>query len=212
MFQMDTVNNTKYVLTVINLNNSTRYYDIKDKLNLLHGIVYSSFTSKETKKLFQLTYNKTNKSLELRILSEEKPNKYHLSKEFGVSTKSIHHYDYSTRMDNMSKGSVYKFHLIGNPVKRKFVNSKCGSLIPLNTDEECIDWLSSRAQQKGFDIKDLKISKQKPKVGKNNIMIHTVEYTGTLEVTDEEAFKNTIIDGIGHERAYGYGMLWVEEI
>ena len=34
-----------------------------------------------------------------------------------------------------------------------------------------------------------------------------VTFEGILEISDEEVFKQTLVDGIGREKAYGCGLL-----
>jgi CRISPR system Cascade subunit CasE len=41
----------------------------------------------------------------------------------------------------------------------------------------------------------------------NRIAVHAVQFDGVLEATDKEAFRKTLVTGIGHAKALGLGML-----
>ena len=41
------------------------------------------------------------------------------------------------------------------------------------------------------------------------IRLNKATYEGTLKVTDEKLFYNTLTSGIGKKKAYGFGMMTV---
>ena len=189
----------KQILTMINLSKSEIYQNLKNDMFTIHGIIYSSFSTKEVKKLFQCG------STQIRILSEEVPNKEHLAKEFGISLGSIKTYDYGKKLNKFNSGKPYQFSLVCNPVV-----TRLGKRIPLKTVEERGVWLATRCKNFGFVIKEFWKVKGHPVKGKNCIL-NGVVYHGVLEITDKEQFRKTILLGIGHEKAYGFGLLWLEE-
>lgn len=194
----------KTIFTSIDLSNSDRYSKIKSQMNVFHGKIYRAFSAKETKKLFCCD----DAQQELRILSEEKPDKVHLAKEFGVRLDDVHCYDYTSRLDKMVNGKTYRFKLLGNPVKRSVDQKK---LVPLWEREECRNWLLSRSESRGFKVIALNTHFTPTIMGKKTA-IHSAMFEGVLEIIDETLFRQTVIEGIGHERGFGFGMLWTEEI
>lgn len=195
----------KAIFTSIDLTNSGRYPSIKGQMYPIHGIIYSSFPSKSIKKLFQCD----DSSKEIRILSEVKPDKSHLAREFGIGINDVHCYDYTSRLSKMTNGSSYCFLFIGNPVKRI---TKTKSLVPLVGKDEYIRWLYRKASSGGFEIIDVDTVTNLPSKGKNNSFIHSVKFTGSLRITDEVLFRNLVLTGIGHSKGFGFGMMWIDTL
>lgn len=194
--------NNETLLTVIDVSHSSRYAEIKENMDILHGIIYSAFyPHKDEKKLYQCDAEQK----EIRILSNKAPSKSHLVGEFDISFDDIHIYDYSTRLNNMTEKNVCDFMLIGNPVYKQD-----GRRLPIKDKEGCVKWLFDKSNNLGFIIRDIDTSYIAPYIGKNNIKLNTVQFNGVLEITDSTLFKNTILTGIGHEKGFGFGLLWVE--
>ncbi len=190
----------KAILTVVNVSNSERYREIRNKMDVMHGIISRSFSAKEIKKLFQCD----NDQKEIRILSEELPNKEHIAEELNITLNDIHSYDYTSRLHKLNNGSTHSFMFIGNPVCKKK-----GKRMPIKAIEGCKDWFISRSDKHGFVVKNLELSTLYPYLGKESTYLNTVQYTGVLEVRDEDLFKKTIMQGIGYEKCFGFGLLYV---
>ena len=189
----------KKILTVIDVANSKRLLEIEDSMNILHGIVYSSFSSKDSEKLFQYD----NRLKEIRILSKEIPDKLHLSTELSIPTNKVRMFDYSNRISQIENGKQYNFFLIGNPVV-----SRLGKRVPLKTFDERKAWITKKANNSGFSINSVSIYGF-PVIIKGGVICNGAKFIGTLKVTDAELFKQTVCKGIGHAKAFGFGMLWI---
>lgn len=120
-------NNTsgKQILTVINLTESKVYHGMRNNMLTMHSIIYSSFPTKETKKLYQCGVN------QLRILSEGFPDRMFLAKFFGIKIKDIKMFDYSNTLNKFTSNKTYQFSLVCNPVV-----TRLNKRIPLKTVEE----------------------------------------------------------------------------
>lgn len=76
-------------------------------------------------------------------------------------------------------------------------------------------WLMDRAEKNGFclseDSFDVVQNKWCRFFKKDNrvVTLLSVTFEGLLEVTDEELFKNMLINGIGRGKAYGMGLMTV---
>jgi CRISPR-associated protein Cas6/Cse3/CasE subtype I-E len=191
---------TKAILTIVDVSKSERYKEIRNKMDVMHGIISRSFSSKEIKKLFQCD----NDQKEIRILSEELPNKEHIVEELNITLNDIHSYDYTSRLTKLNKGSTHSFMFIGNPVCKKK-----GKRMPIKEREGCKEWFISRSDKHGFIVKDLELFTLYPYLGKESTYLNTVQYTGVLEIRDEYLFKKTIMQGIGYEKCFGFGLLYV---
>lgn len=83
---------------------------------------------------------------------------------------------------------------------------------------ELRDWLECQAARRGFRVASCRVG---PVVARRILRtengrprgramtFHEVEFTGTLCVTDPDAFGNTCREGLGRGRAFGYGLLMV---
>jgi len=119
---------------------------------------------------------------------------------------------------HFSKGQCLRFRLATNPTRRLSKHSpdakeeSIGKRVPVPTDQ-LLDWLNRRAQTAGFFLdKDatvvqpgyVYINKEGKGQGKR---LRSARYDGTLTVTDPDAFRQTLICGIGPAKAFGFGLL-----
>lgn len=80
----------------------------------------------------------------------------------------------------------------------------------------CCHWLLQRGKQLGFapDLGTLGAESyeqhQQGKAQKDKILqFSTIEFTGTLTVTDRQAFESALITGIGSSKAFGCGLMLI---
>ena len=92
----------------------------------------------------------------------------------------------------------------------------------------CLDWLEQRAGQAGFRLlprelhdheHDLRVEKSvridgytQHRISRKDIRFSTVDFAGELEVTSTLAFRKTLLNGIGHSKAFGCGLLLVRRL
>lgn len=120
-----------------------------------------------------------------------------------------------------SKRQCLRFRLVVNPTRRLSKNSpdvkkeSIGKRVPV-PDDRLIDWLSSRAESAGFLINQGATIFQPGyiymnKNGKGQ-RLRSVLFNGLLTVTDPDAFRRTLIRGIGSGKAFGFGLLSVAPV
>lgn len=80
----------------------------------------------------------------------------------------------------------------------------------------CCHWLEQRGKHLGFALDfDTLVAEcyeqnQQGKAQKDKLLqFSTIEFTGTLTVTDRQAFERALITGIGSSRAFGCGLMLV---
>lgn len=85
--------------------------------------------------------------------------------------------------------------------------------------DSCIKWLDARTASHGFTFEPGAVTadgyQQHESVAKNkkkSIRYSTVDFQGTLTVTDAELFRKTLLDGIGKSKAFGCGLMLVRRI
>ena len=112
----------------------------------------------------------------------------------------------------LANGKRYRFDLLASPVKKIHIENKPRSIKVFLKDAQArMDWLNRKGEQGGFKVISVnenvcdfpKVNHPKSGVFK----CPSVQFTGTLEVTDAEKFRKTYCEGIGLARAYGHGML-----
>lgn len=105
---------------------------------------------------------------------------------------------------------------------------KRGTRIPLKREEQQIQWLVRKGEVGGFKPKLVRVAKEQPvhdlivlpdrtflispSKGKNSrpeITLYSVVFEGHLTINDREKFIETLQNGIGPGKAYGFGLLSV---
>lgn len=118
-----------------------------------------------------------------------------------------------TTISSFKTGKQYSFDICTIPCKKVVREGKKNSArIPFGLETERIEWLQRKAVAAGFQILSVQEIGQTETYGKkkeerNGIFLRGYHYQGQLIVEDEEKFQRAYCDGIGPDKAYGYGML-----
>ena len=92
----------------------------------------------------------------------------------------------------------------------------------------CLAWLEQRSEQAGFRVLTRELHDEEHGVReeksvrvdgytrhqaeRKDIRFSTVDFTGELEITNTLAFHKTLLNGIGHAKGFGCGLLLVRRI
>lgn len=118
-------------------------------------------------------------------------------------------------------GQVLIFRLRANPTKRvrKSDDPLKGHRVELTREDEQVEWLRRKGiMNSGFELIEpqLRVVNQGKLWGRKggrsdgHTMTHyAVLFNGLLQVTDLDAFRQTLVSGIGTARAFGFGLLSV---
>lgn len=90
----------------------------------------------------------------------------------------------------------------------------------LYIETETKNWLSAKKSElNGYQLIDTNISidgyqqnRVYRKRGGKPILFSSVDYSGLLEVTDSELFKNLLFNGIGRSKAFGCGLMLIRRV
>jgi len=130
--------------------------------------------------------------------------------------------DITSVIENLDVNMRFVFEVVACPCKKVGTTKKeervagrkdNGQRIPLKGLESKIQWIKRKGEQHGFCIIDADIDPLPAVHGINNKKEATkmkhqgVCYKGVLEITQPTLFRQTMIEGIGPARAYGFGML-----
>ncbi|MDY5462674.1 type I-E CRISPR-associated protein Cas6/Cse3/CasE [Hornefia butyriciproducens] len=186
-------------------------------LGAYHNWVEMSFPDEvdqeiRTRKLWRI--DRIRDHLYLLIVSENKPNLEALER-YGVSD-SAETKNYDKFLDSISEGELYRFRVTLNPVRAVSQGEgKRGRVMPEITADQQLTFLESRAQGLGFELLpgEYQIVERSwepfRKKGQRMIRLSKATYEGTLKVTDEKLFYDTLTKGIGKKKAYGFGLMTV---
>lgn len=128
-----------------------------------------------------------------------------------------------TRMQNISdltdhflQDTVFRFSLLACPAKKVKGESKNSRRVLLRGTEERLDWLKREGEKHGFVLleaheaaKEQKLNGTKPS---GEFSLAGIPFEGVLRINDAEAFQKGFQQGIGPEKAYGFGMLMISKV
>lgn len=169
-------------------------------LSAYHGLIESAFSAEQTlgirkRHLWRLDKQK------ILLVSEDKPDKDALAK-YG---KNIQTKNYDKFLNNLDTNVVYAFELVANPMKK--IKGKRRNIF---NDGKKLKWLHTLSKRNGFLIDSVEMPNTRIlSVHKYHLTLHCTKFNGTLQITDLAQFKNAMINGIGHNKAYGMGLLTV---
>ena len=137
-------------------------------------------------------------------------------------TKSLKHL-----LGALQAGQVLRFRLRANPTRKIQTKSgpdgrrRHGRRVSLRSEEQQLLWLSRRAGLAGFrlvpvspgtELAAVRVGIIEKLVGRRQsraVTFESVLFDGLLEVTDSEAFRRALCEGIGPGKAFGCGLLSV---
>ncbi len=180
-------------------------------LNMLHGALESCFTGERHHPLWRIDRDANKTSL--IMLSRDLPDFTSFQKQFGLAGMQVETKTYDRYIETIEGDMCYRFRLVANPVV-----TKDGKRIPLNMNrtekyQYCTtDWLKDRLKRNGAEVVSCDISACKNnRISKHRhgITLYTVQFDGVLKILDSEAVKKALVNGIGHGKAYGCGLLTI---
>lgn len=213
-----------YYLSRVEIDDSNRQ-KLKDLTHLgaYHAWVEDSFRNKEVKeakrsrKLWRI--DKLGSKRYLLVLSDQKPNLAMLEK-YGVPN-SAQTKEYDNFLAKLKQDQIYRFRLTANPThKVSSPSDPKGKVYPHVTVEQQEKWLLDRSSELGFEILkntagnyefDIKNRQYVNLYHKHQkqVRLSQVTFEGVIKITDIAKFKQTLVKGIGREKAYGMGLLTV---
>ncbi|CAJ2232633.1 type I-E CRISPR-associated protein Cas6/Cse3/CasE [Companilactobacillus paralimentarius] len=162
----------------------------------------------------------------LLIMSESIPDSEFLLK-YGI-TGTIVTKSYDGFLDKIHDGQIMRFRLTANPTHTiTRPGKKRGKVFPHVTVTQQEKWLVDRSEKSGFElvkqvgVNDLNetqtlafkiVERDWPMLHRNPgraVRLSRVTFEGLLRVENAETFKQTLVKGIGREKAFGMGMMTV---
>lgn len=181
--------------------------------SVLHGAVEAALTDDRSRKLWRI--DSLGGELYLMILSNQKPDLSVIASQFGDTSRAGETREYDGLLGRIKKGDIWQFRLTANPVKTDNVKQGQGKKRAVTIVDFQKQWLIDRAEKNGFCLSEdsFDVVQNKwchfYKKEERPVTLLSVTFEGLLEVTDEELFKNMLLNGLGRGKAYGMGLMTV---
>lgn len=184
--------------------------------------------------LFRLDVNERQNTINLLVQSAARPDWDCLPADYLAQTEAANlsvRDDLAEKYANLENGVELMFRLRANPTKRLYAEveakernpKKRGNRVALFKEAEQIAWLRQKSENGGFRLVEVQIRQAAPN---NKIVVRRAKdetptnvsadmtftailFEGTLQITDAARFKQSLADGIGQGKAYGFGLLSV---
>ena len=172
--------------------------NIRDDYSI-HRLVYSLFPlEQERSRFLYADKGSVRGGRLLLVLSEKEPN----VPEYVTSATTI-------ISENFFRFSDYRFEIDLNPVKKE---KESGKRRAVTGQLDLLNWFIAHSGKWGFqaDARSLEVSikpvRQFSKDGTVCTFNHAF-FRGRLHVTDQEKFRGSFFAGLGHGKAFGFGLL-----
>jgi len=180
---------------------------------IFHGALERSFEGDRQHPLWRI--EQANGNTSLLIVSKDKPIFTSLVKQFGFTSRPAQIKDYDIFLEKgIQTGDILRFRIVANPTIK--INGKRVPLNMKNTENyprlSATDWLRDRLEKNGALTIDVQINSysKKTAVSKDKKVYYIqATYDGTLKIKDRKKFVELLKNGIGHEKAYGCGLVTV---
>lgn len=185
--------------------------------NMLHKAIFRAFPDEGDggagRILYRLDETKTQDDAPTCLLVQSEKEPVWGKAELLVSCLTS--YESKVFKPDFMPGQVFYFRLKANPtVKRE------GKRLGLFKEEAQLDWLKRKAQNGGFTVLGCNLSpegmvKDDKHVDTGNTIpmsFLSVRFEGKLKVTDPGLFRETLEQGIGSAKGFGFGLLSIAPI
>ena len=180
-----------------------------------HGVVENAFPGERRRRLWRLDH--LGEKLYLLVLSEDVPDLSGAVEQFGTGA-APETKNYDPLLTRIQPGSCWQFRLVANPTKscKDPADPQArGTVMAHCTIQYQKKWLLDRAEKHGFSLTEDSFTVTRvqwhhfAKHGTRPVSLLAVTYEGVLQVTDPEAFRALLCQGMGRGKAYGLGLLTV---
>lgn len=196
----------------LNLNNRNTMKALSSP-SIFHGAVERAFTGERKRNLWRI--DSLGGKMYLLLLSSSEPDLKSFCEQFGENDVCAEIKSYDKLLGRIKNGSRWRFRIVANPTKSVLRKNERGKVYPHITSDCQKKWLTEKSSKNGFLLSEdsfnvvqskwLRFYKKESRP----VSLLSVTYEGILEVTDEELFRNALINGIGRGKAYGMGLLTV---
>ncbi|MEZ4714428.1 MAG: type I-E CRISPR-associated protein Cas6/Cse3/CasE [Caldilineaceae bacterium] len=175
----------------------------------LHKTIMAAFPDNldkaQERVLYRLDQHAQTQQVALLVQSQEQPDWSTLPASYLLDNPGTKAFNLQ-----LQPGQRLAFRLRANPTKKikDERNPKNGKRIGLYKMEEQINWLQRKAAAHGFAIHTaMPTQQQRVADRREDLKFFSVQFDGTLRVTDADKLLTAIQAGIGSGKAFGFGLL-----
>jgi len=178
----------------------------------LHQAIYHAFPEDGAGRvLYRIDENQRIGTISLLVQSEKEPDwkRAEYLNLCLIDKAEFHHFT-----PDLKSGRALFFRLRANPsVKKQEEGKKNGYRVGLIKEKDQLAWLNRKAESGGFSIVSCRIipegiARDDRSGAVNDRLRHfAVFFEGVLKVTDELIFTETVENGIGSAKGFGFGLL-----
>lgn len=206
----------------------------------MHAAVAGAFppdiSTSESRVLWRVDSSKN--STVLYIVGPEKPSLEHIVEQAGWETRPGLSADYSRLLGSLKKGQRWRFEIVANPTYSEWRDGKRGKVKAHVSEKHQLEWLYAKAPSAGFELAPIPGSSEdqlgkwkltdipqilerktldfqkSSQAGKRRSRTRIVQarFSGVLEVSNADALRTTLQQGIGRARGYGCGLMTLARI
>jgi len=178
----------------------------------LHRSLLSAFPGRESggpgHVLFRLDTDEETGGMSVLVQSEKQPDWARANGAAGfIAEHKTRPFD-----PEFVQGQMLRFRLRANPTRRIRDSGKRQGVLG---EPAQVDWLRRKGLQSGFEVIDATVIKEgfaEDKMTdtndrKHSLTILSVRFDGLLRVIDPDAFRQTIEQGMGSAKGFGFGLL-----
>lgn len=204
----------------------------------LHAAVLSAFPGSTADEIGRVLWrlDPVGPQVFLLITSPERPDLTHLVEQAGWPTLDTawETRDYDPVLARLTADQQWAFRLTANPTQSLPIEpgQKRGRVVAIRSVERQLAWLATQGAKHGFSliqrtVESLDAATGEPVAGevattrvtRNQVVrfkresatvtLRVADFDGLLRVTDAEAFRSVLCNGMGSARAYGCGLMTI---
>jgi CRISPR system Cascade subunit CasE len=167
--------------------------------------------------------------LRLYLVSPLAPDEDELSSRLSLPRERVRCKAYGPRLDSLRDEQAWAFRLKANPTRQVHVdrgrtpNEKViGTVQGHVTEAQQAQWLLDRAEAHGFRVCDDEFGNPQMVVSQrkreqfsrqdDKVTLVTCVFSGLLEIVDADAFRKTLVSGMGRAKGFGCGLLTIASV
>lgn len=189
----------------------------------MHAAVLAGFPAAEDPARVLWRVDAGTHRTDLFVVSAARPDLTHLVEQAGwPTTATWDTADYQPFLERLAAGQRWAFRLTANPVRSVSRGAGVRGQVKAHvTAAQQQDWLLRRAEGLGFRVPDgeagspqlvvkdrrtARFERPRADAGRD-VTVVMATYDGLLEVTDPDALRRGLCEGVGRAKAYGCGLL-----
>lgn len=191
----------------------------------IHAVIASAASQEDPKTRPLWRLDDDSSGLQLLVTSSAKPDFSSLLEQAGMPVEDGWQTTaYEPFLDRLEVGQEWRFRLAANPVRsvREVTDPSSlqrGKRVPVVGARHLQQWLIDRGGKLGFEVNDdsfivsgrqaenFRRQGREVSGSSQRVVITAVRFDGILRVSDAEAIRKALVEGIGSAKAYGCGLL-----